>query len=83
MDTVSVSQSTHSKRARLASATYSLRDFSALLGISYTSAHEAAQRDALPVKAIRQGRLYLFPKSQVHRLLGIDADHTSAPQDAA
>jgi hypothetical protein len=35
------------------------------------------------VKAIRQGRLYLFPKSQVHRLLGIDADHAAEPKDAA
>lgn len=72
METVSLSQSALSKRARLPSATYSLRDFAALLGISYSSAHEAAQHDALPVKAIRQGRLYLFPKARVDRLLGID-----------
>lgn len=82
MDTVSVLQSTHSKRARLESATYSLRDFASLLGISYTAAHEAAQRDALPVKAIRQGRLYLFPKAAVHRLLGLDGG-VAGPQDAA
>jgi hypothetical protein len=77
-----VGQSTISKRARLQSATYTLRDFAALLGISYTAAHEAAQRDALPVKAIRQGRLYLFPKAAVDRLLCLD-DRDAEPQDAA
>lgn len=69
---VTVAQSTISKRSELSRATYSLAEFARLLGISYTSAHEAAQRDALPVTPIRQGRLYLFPKSAVHRLLGIE-----------
>ena len=69
---VTVAPSTESKRARLESATYSLRDFASLLGISYTSAHEAAMAGTLPVTPIRQGRLYLFPKTAVHRLLGIE-----------
>jgi len=69
---VTVAQSTVSKRARLESATYSLAEFAALLGISYTSAHEAAQAGKLPVAPIRQGRLYLFPRAAVHRLLEID-----------
>lgn len=72
-----VAQSTISKRAKLDSATYTLAEFAARLGISYTTAHEAAQRDALPVKAIRQGRLYLFPRAHVHRLLGLSDDDAS------
>lgn len=83
MDTVS--RSTLSKRARLESATYSLGEFASLLGIGYTTAHEAAQRDGLPVKAIRQGRLYLFPKAAVDRLLGLDggAGGNQSRQDVA
>jgi len=77
MDTVS--HGTLSKRARLERATYSLAEFAALLGISYTSAHECAQRDALPVKAIRQGRMYLYPRAAVHRLLEIE---NAEPLDA-
>lgn len=70
---VAVAPSTVSKRSELSRATYSLAEFARLLGISYTSAHEAAQAGTLPVTPIRQGRLYLFPKSAVHRLLEIDA----------
>ncbi len=77
MDTLA--SSTISKRPRLASATYSLADFAALLGISYTQAHECAQAGTLPVTPIRQGRKYLFPKTAVHKLLEIDAE----PLDAA
>ena len=75
-----VAQSTVSKRGRLASATYSLADFAALLGISYTQAHECAQAGTLPVTPIRQGRKYLFPKTAVHRLLEIGE---AEPLDAA
>lgn len=66
-----VSQSTLSKRSALESATYSLAEFAALLGIAYTSAHAAAQAGALPVTPLRVGRRYLFPKTAVHRVLGI------------
>ncbi len=69
---VTVSQSTYSKRANLERQTYSLSDFAALLGISYTQAHESAQAGTLPIVPIRQGRKYLFPKAAVHRLLCID-----------
>ncbi len=72
MDTLA--SSTISKRPRLASATYSLADFAALLGISYTQAHECAQRGTLPVAPIRQGRKYLFPKGAVHRLLCMEPE---------
>ncbi len=72
MDTVA--RSTLSKRPRLPSATYSLRDFAALLDISYTAAHEAAKRDALPLKYFRVGRQYRFLKAEVDRFLDIEPD---------
>ncbi len=72
MDTVA--QSTLSKRPRLPTATYTLRDFAAMLGISYTAAHEAAKRDALPLKSFRVGRQYRFLKAEVDRFLDIEPD---------
>lgn len=74
-----VAQSTISKRARRESATYSLAEFAALCGISYTSAHEMAQAGTLPVTPIRVGRAYKFPRRTVDRLLGLDVE----PKDAA
>lgn len=71
MDTVS--HSTRSKRPRLSPATYSLVELAGLLGISYTSAHQMAQRGDLPVDPLRIGRTYKFPRAAVHRLLEIDA----------
>lgn len=70
----SISPVAHPKRARLERATYTLAEFAALLGISYTQAHESAQAGTLPVTPIRQGRKYLFPRAAVHRLLCIDED---------
>lgn len=69
-----VSQSTLSKRADIPRATYSLAEFAALLGISYTQAHERAQTGTLPVTPLRVGRQYLFPKPIVDRLLGMTPD---------
>jgi excisionase family DNA binding protein len=77
-----VSQSTQSKSARLASATYSLAEAAALYGVSYTTFHEMAQSGSLPVTPIRIGRQYRFPKSTVDRMLGIESD-TAEPKDAA
>lgn len=62
------------KRANLERATFTLSEFAALLGISYTQAHECAQRGTLPVTPIRQGRKYLFPRTAVRRLLELDTD---------
>ncbi len=71
---VTVAQSTISKRSELSRATYTLAEFAALLGISYTQAHESAQAGTLPVVPIRQGRKYLFPKAAVHRLLCMEPE---------
>lgn len=69
-----VSQSTVSKRPTVERATYTLAEFAALLGISYTQAHESAQAGTLPILPIRQGRKYLFPRGAVHRLLCIEPE---------
>ncbi len=71
-----IAQATPTKRAHLERATYTLAEFAALLGISYTQAHESAQAGTLAVTPIRQGRKYLFPRATVHRLLDIDAGDT-------
>lgn len=71
---VTSAQSTISKRSELSRAAYTLAEFAALLGISYTQAHGSAQAGSLPVVPIRQGRKYLFPKGAVHRLLCMEQD---------
>ncbi len=70
MDTVS--HSTRSKRARLEPVTYSLAEFAALAGCSYTTFHEMARAGTLPVAPLKIGRIYKFPRAAVHRLLEID-----------
>lgn len=67
-----------SKRSSLPSAMYSLAELAALLDISYTKAHELAQRDALPVPALQIGRTWKFPKRAVDRLLGLDVETPDA-----
>ncbi len=67
----SVARSTLSKRAVLAPEVYSLAELCGLLKVSYTTGHMLAQAGTLPVKPIRIGRQYLFPKSEVNKLLGI------------
>lgn len=69
-----LSQSTRSKHADVPRATYTLSELAAMLGVSYTVAHERAKAGTLPVEPIRIGRRYLFPCRIVDRLLGLDAD---------
>jgi excisionase family DNA binding protein len=71
-----------SKRGHVSCATISLAEFAVLLGLSYTTAHQAAQAGTLPVKPIRVGRQYRFPKAKVLELLGI-SEVTSELQSAA
>lgn len=56
------------------SETLSLAEFAIRLGVSVTTCYELAARDELPVKALRIGRTYRFPRAQVDRLLGIESD---------
>lgn len=71
---VAISQPTNSKRSNLEPEVYSLSEFARLIGRSYTSTHEAAQRGELPVQPIRIGRVYKFPKAAVRRLLCIEPE---------
>lgn len=73
-----VSQSTRAKRSDITRQTYTLAELAGLLGRSYTSIHEAAQRGELPVEPIMIGRQRLFPKAVVDRLLGIADDGADA-----
>lgn len=75
-----VSQSTQSKRARLASAMYSSAETAALCGISYTTLNEQIHAKTFPVTPVKIGRVYKFPKSQVNKLLGIASDAAAEPQ---
>lgn len=67
-----VAASTRSKRSNLDRQVYTLSEFAKLCGCSYTQFHERAQSGTLPLEPIRIGRRYLFAKSAVHRLLGIE-----------
>ena len=71
-----ISKSTWSKRPTVAPQMVTLRDLAGLLDISYTTAHELAQRGELPVPGVKIGRQYRFAKSAVDRFLG-----TEAPSD--
>ncbi len=69
-----LSPSTLSKQSHFDPQVYTLAEFCGLLGISYTTGHLQAQAGTLPVKPVKIGRQYLFPKAAVHRLLAIDSD---------
>lgn len=57
---------------RAASALYTLREISDLLGIDYFHASRLAKADKLPVKPIRVGSRLMFPKTTVDRVLALD-----------
>jgi excisionase family DNA binding protein len=65
---------THSNATTVERAMYTLPEFAVLLGIGYTGTHQMAQTDTLPIRPIRIGRKYLFPKAAVHRLLGAESE---------
>lgn len=71
------------KKSTLEPEVYSLAEFAALFGLSYTTAHLGAQGGTLPVTPIRLGRKYLFPRSAVHALLGIDNHNDDHGDQAA
>lgn len=75
-----VSQSTTSKRSRLDAAMYSMSDVAGLFGLGYTTVWTQVHAGTFPVKAVKIGRTWRFPKSQVDRVLGLD---TNADTDAA
>lgn len=68
-----VSQSTIAKRARLNSAMYSMIETASLFGIGYTTLNEAVKAGTFPVVPLKIGRRYLFPKTDVHKLLNMES----------
>jgi predicted DNA-binding transcriptional regulator AlpA len=76
MSTLSESPSARSKRSALPGATYSIADLAALTRTAYTTIWDGIHRGDLPVKPIKIGRRYMFPKAEVDRLLGLTHDET-------
>lgn len=60
------------KSPRHAPQTVGLREFAETIGVSYSTAHAAAQRGALPCPVIRVGATYRIARRHVDRLLGLD-----------
>lgn len=67
-----VSQSTWSKRPTLPAAVYSMNEVAGLFGIGYTTLWTQLQAGTFPVKPIKIGRVWRFPKTEVDRLLGLE-----------
>lgn len=65
---------TSGKRPDVAPETYTLAVTARKFGIGYTAFREAAIRDELPVRPIRIGGRWLFPRSEVDRVLGIEPE---------
>lgn len=83
METVSPSQSTISKRPRLAAATYSAAEVFGLFSIGYTSGMEQVKAGRFPVTPIKVGRQLKFPRAVVDRMLGLNNVPDDAPEQDA
>jgi hypothetical protein len=55
-------------------ATYTLSEYASLRGASYSATQREAKAGTLPVKPIKVGAKYLFPKALVHAELGLPLD---------
>jgi predicted DNA-binding transcriptional regulator AlpA len=73
-----VTQSTVSKRSRLDAAMYSMSDVAGLFGLGYTTVWTQVQDGTFPVKPVKVGRVWRFPKNQIDRVLGLDAGDSDA-----
>lgn len=71
-----VSQSTRSKRRRLDSAFYSMAEVAGICGMGYTTVWTQVQDGTFPVKPVKFGRQWRFPKRAIDRL----ADRENAPE---
>lgn len=58
----------------MTSATYTLVQAAALLGISKSSAYTAAQTNSFPTPVVKIGGRYVVPKKPLDDLLGIATD---------
>lgn len=61
------------------SATYSAAQFAELLGVSTWAVYESVKRDECPIRPISLGRRLVWPKTPVHRMLGIDEARATTP----
>jgi len=72
MRSLSDSQSARSKRSRLESAFYSMADVAGLCGLGYTTLWTQVQDGTFPVKPVKLGRQWKFPKTAIDRMAGLD-----------
>lgn len=80
---VAPSPAKNDKSTRQSPQTIGLREFAETIGISYSTAHAAAQRGALPCPVIRVGATYRIARRHVDRLLGLDDDPSFSLDDGA
>jgi excisionase family DNA binding protein len=69
-----VTQSTHSKRARRDSAFYTMSEVAGVCHLGYTTVWTQTRDGTFPVKAVKFGRQWRFPKRDVDRLAGLTDD---------
>lgn len=69
-----VSQSTRSKRSRLESAFYDMADTAAICDLGYTTLWNMVRDGTFPVKPVKFGRQWRFPKRDIDRLAGLQDD---------
>ena len=50
-----------------------MSDVAGLFGLGYTTVWTAVQSGTFPVKPVKIGRVWKFPKAHVDRVLGLDA----------
>ncbi len=67
-----VSQPTKSKRSQMKSAFYSMADVAGICGMGYTTLWTQVQEGTFPVKPVKFGRQWRFPKRDIDRIARID-----------
>lgn len=67
-----VGQSTRSKRSGLGALFYSMAEVAALCGMGYTTLWTHVQAGTFPVRPVKLGRQWRFPKRDIDRLAGLD-----------
>lgn len=73
-----VTQSTRSKRSEVPSAFYTMADCAAICGLGYSTLWTMVQDETFPVKPVKFGRQWRFPKSEVDRMAGLVDDGDNA-----
>lgn len=73
-----VTQSTQSKRSVQPSAFYTMSDVAGICGLGYSTLWMLVQDETFPIKPVKFGRQWRFPKSEVDRMAGLIEDGVGA-----